>query len=56
VKSPIAMSGYCYDANFILHLEDYLRKIDSVAEATTSAPLREYTGFVSPEGNRSGLC
>jgi hypothetical protein len=36
--------------------ENYLGEIDRAAEAITSAPLCEYTGFVYPHGNRPGLC
>jgi hypothetical protein len=45
----------CY-ANFRLRSENYLREIDSAAQAVTSAPLCEYSGFVRPQGNRLGLC
>ncbi|KAN0122023.1 hypothetical protein V8E51_000349 [Hyaloscypha variabilis] len=36
--------------------KNYLREIDNAVKAVTDAPLCEYTGFISPQGDRSGLC
>jgi len=49
-------AGSSYAANSVSHLENYLREIDNAVKAVTDAPLCEYTGFISPQGDRSGLC